>query len=291
MAPALHNLHPGVEGGDIQGGRPLADTAAVHLHNHAAGDAPSGQPAVVGVGAVAQGGVVGELLTGVQNGAVHLGQGQGHVAVAVGRVGGNRAVAGQLDEMLLQIGLGDGGLGLHKGGLDVPAPLLGEQLPHAFQGLGQIHLAAHLLVGKGEGAVLGPAGNSGVLRLGGAGLGRGQQLVFPGLGQVHHIVQGRVRGQALLQQLGQRQLQHVLGGEVLPGEHHGVVPELHGNLHAVYGLVNGGQGDFQGLVHGFAGDVLPADGGPFWEQAHILHLGDQRGGLLLLGGTGAKAPY
>ena len=180
MVVPLHNFHASFQSGNIQRGRALADAASIHLDNHASGDAPRRQPPVVGIGAVSQCGVVRENLARLQNGAIDLGKGQGHVAVAVGCVGGNRAVAGKPGKMLLQIGFRQGWLRLNKSGLNIPAPLLGEQLAHAFQRLHQVHLAALLLIREGE-AVLVPAGNCGVFGLGHAILGGGEHLLLPRL--------------------------------------------------------------------------------------------------------------
>ena len=101
------------------------------------------------------GAVVGELLPRLQDGAVDEGQGQPHVGGArlrVLRIGG---VAGHELEILGEVVLGHRGLGLQKRGLDGPAVLLGQQLPHALQGGGHIHPDARLLLGEGKGPGLG----------------------------------------------------------------------------------------------------------------------------------------
>ena len=283
MLPALHNLHARLQRGDIQSGGTLADTAAVHLHNDSAGDASRRQPAVGRVRAVPQGAVIGKLLAGLQNGAVHPGKGQGHVAVAVGGVGGHGGVAGKQGEMLLQIGLGHLGFRLQEGRLNVPSVLLGEELPHALQGFGQVHLAAGLFLGKGEGAVLPSAGNGGVLALDHAGLGGVHQLLLSRFGKVCHVVQGIFLRLVFLQIFGQGQLQHVLGDQVVPGKDYGIVPEFHGDLHGVHRFLNGAPSDFQRLVHGFSRDILPPNGGPFREHRQVHLLGGERGGIFLLG--------
>ena len=165
----------------------MADTAAIHLDNHAAGDPSSRKPAIVGVRAVPQSGVIGELLPRLQHRSIDLGKRQLHIAVAIGRIGGNRAVTGKLDKMLLQIGLGDGGLGLNEGSLNVPAPLFREKLMDALQRLGQIHPAAGLLVCEDK-AVFILTGNGGVLGLRHTIHGCGRQFFLSGFRQIHDII-------------------------------------------------------------------------------------------------------
>ena len=161
--------------------------------------------------------------------------------------------------------------------------LLGQQLPHALQGGGHVHPHPGLLLGEGEGAggrVI--PGDFRVLGLYQAGLGGLLQLLLPLLGQVHHIGQVQLLGAAVFQQLWQLQVQHVLRGEVLPLEEHGVLFKLHRDLQLFHGLRHRLPGDGQGLLGGLAPDVLPADGGPFREHPFggLAHLG--RRALLFL---------
>ena len=255
----------------------------IHLHNHAAGNASGGQPAVVGVRAVPQGCVIGKLLARGQNRTVDLGQGQGHIAVAVGRVGGHSAVGGQLGEVLLQIGLGHLGLCLHKGGLHVSPVLLRKQLANTVQGLDHVHPSAFLLLGKGKrpaGPIVG--GHCGVLGLGKTGGSRLLQLLLPCLGKVNHIVQRIVGLLPLLQKLGNRQFQSILHGKILPGEENGVVLKLHRNLQSGHLFFQSFPGHVQSLFHGFPANAAAADGSSLREQGKILHLGGNLGGLRLL---------
>ncbi len=108
-----------------------------------------------------------------------MGEGQGHIAVAVGVVGGFGAVGGQQLKVFLKVLLCNLGLALHKLGLEESAVLLGQQLAHIPKGGRHVHPLTWLLVCKYK--LLGlrvELLNRSVLALYKAGLGRFCQLAL-----------------------------------------------------------------------------------------------------------------
>ena len=90
----------------VQGGRSLADTAAISLNALAAGDGACGQITQRTGSGVAGSTVKGEHSAGLENSAVHGFQCQLHVVVAVGGVGGIGAEGAQLLHMGSHFGFG-----------------------------------------------------------------------------------------------------------------------------------------------------------------------------------------
>ena len=118
----------------------LTDTAAVHLNERAAGKTACGQEARGSAGGIADRILIGERFARLHHRAVHMGQRERHIVVAVLGIGRDRFVLGNLDEILLELLRRDLGRRLFHNGLHDAAHALFELLPDDCDRLFQVEL-------------------------------------------------------------------------------------------------------------------------------------------------------
>ena len=198
---AVHDLQVGAEHGQIQRGGHLADAAAVFQHGLAAHISRGAAVAPRG-GALAEGGVVGKGLAGIEDDAV-AGLGcQAHVVLAVGGAADGGGAAAQLvpEQDLFHFLLGDlrlrhgDGHGEFRTGRGFVHLLLGSGRVEIHAGLPGLHGAFGLVVIGVGGLAMGVAvnilhgdGNGGSLH---QGAGDALFQVIPGQGGLHLGKQG-----------------------------------------------------------------------------------------------------